>query len=165
MTIYLTNHWRMNKILNFILIFIYIVLGLFFCCNFESIKVLFMDIICVSFPLVVIIYIQRTTVRTLMKKVEFTKGKITLISSKNKNVTIELNKVVYYEILQLRVGVYKSERFIVISNAPFESLNKYKGLAELCKQLDKSNIQAIVPYNEETTPWLDIDDWVDQSKH
>ena len=124
-----------------------------------------MDIICVSFPLVVIIYIQRTTVRTLMKKVEFTKGKITLISSKNKNVTIELNKVVYYEILQLRVGVYKSERFIVISNTPFESLNKYKGLAELCKQLDKSNIQVIVPYNEDTTPWLDIDDWVDQSKH
>ena len=165
MTIYLTNHWRMNKILNFIFIFIYIVFGLFFCCNFESIKVLFMDIICVSFPLVVIIYIQRTTVRTLMKKVEFTKGKITLISSKNKNVTIELNKVVYYEILQLRVGMYKSERFIVISNTPFESLNKYKGLAELCKQLDKSNIQAIVPYNEETTPWLDIDDWVDQSKH
>ncbi len=162
MTVYLSNYWRKNKTINYILTFVYIVLGVLFIWwnKFESVEIFLMDIICISFPIVVIIYIQGTTVRTLMKKVLFTKDEITLISSKNKILTVNLNEKVYYEILCLKVAVYSSQKFIVLSNNPFEPLIKYKGLAEACKCLDKTNIQVIAPYNEKTIPWLKMDNWI-----
>ena len=57
-----------------------------------------------------------------------------------------------------------SKNFIVISNMPFDSYSKISGLGGLCKLIDKENIKVIAPYNEETFPYLKIDNWKEIQK-
>lgn len=69
---------------------------------------------------------------------------------------------VYYEILPLIEGVYSTQKFIVLSNIPFESYKNHRvtRLGIICKLIDKNGTQIIMLYNNQTIHnFLDISEW------
>ncbi len=165
MTINLANNWKIGgRITIVFLILCYILFGLFFVKdtdNFiDSITVILITLI----PILVCLFLLLPVVNKLSKKITFSENEIVMISSKKKSTSVDLNKTVYYETLKLRADKCISKNFIVISNTPFESYSKISGLGGLCKLIDKENIKVIAPYNEETFPYLKIDNWKEIQK-
>lgn len=161
MTINLANNWKIgSKITIIFLILCYIIVGLFFIKDTDNFTDLITGILITLTPILVLLFFLLPVVNKLSKKITFSKNEIVMISSKKKSTSVDLNKVIYYEILKLRIDKCISKDFIVISNSPFESFSKIDGLGGLCKLIDKENTKVIAPYNEETLPWLKLDKWI-----
>lgn len=161
MTINLANNWKIgSKITIIFLILCYIIVGLFFIKDTDNFTDLITGILITLTPILVLLFFLLPEVNKLSKKITFSKNEIVMISSKKKSTSVDLNKVIYYEILKLRIDKCISKDFIVISNSPFESFSKIDGLGALCKLIDKENTKVIAPYNEETLPWLKLDKWI-----
>ena len=161
MTINLANNWKIGgRITIVFLILCYILFGLFFVKDTDNFIDLITVILITLIPILVCLFLLLPVVNKLSKKITFSENEIVMISSKKKSTSVDLNKVIYYEILKLRIDKCISKDFIVISNSPFESFSKIDGLGGLCKLIDKENTKVIAPYNEETLPWLKLDKWI-----
>lgn len=166
MIVTLSNHWKITKIILYILMFFYLLFGIgifsSICTeplNEDDILLYIFLFILLGVVLFTFIYIKKTLVDLLTQKIKFSENKIAMISSKKETACVDLNKETYYEILHLIVGRCNSQNFIIISNESFESYDKINGLGKLCKVLHKDKTKIIAPYNETTFPFLNIDEW------
>lgn len=164
MIINLSDDWCTQKRINRFLMLVWIFLaGCLFVKNSFLDAIIFEDIIigviASVIPVICLVFLEIVAIKPIMKKIEFSENFISMISSKNKSVSIDLNESVYCEILKLRVGKYKSQDFLILSNEKFETLNEIKGLGKLCRIIDKDSKKIIVPYTEKTILWIKVDCW------
>ena len=75
--------------------------------------------------------------------------------------SLNLETDVYYEVLLLIEGIYSKQDFVVLSNSPFVpyQASNVRGLAKLCKSIDKNGKQIVMPYNQYVTNYFDSSTW------
>ncbi len=148
MKIYLSKYWWLNSFIMIFLI-VFIVIGAVIFCAWSRDREDYIVILCAASWVLVAIGILFLTKRLLAYTI-VGENQIKEFSVFSKELcTVKTSDAVYYEILPLIVGVFCTEKFIVLSDAPFASYH-YRGffrLLELCKYIDKNGSQIILPYN------------------
>lgn len=73
--------------------------------------------------------------------------------------TITTTNPTYYAVFTSPQGMLSTDRFIVLSNEPFEYQTTY-GVAKV-RFIQHYNMakQIVIPYNEQTIPILNLDAW------
>lgn len=158
MTVNLSDDWCIQKKINITIIVVFLIWGVFLFTqnNFEDIII---GILTSGVPVACMLFIEIKAVNPIIKKINFSVDFIVMTSSKNRCISVDLNKSIYFQVLKTRVGKYKSQKFIILSNNKFEALNQINGLGKICKIIDKDQNKIIVPYNEKTSPWFKLDVW------
>lgn len=166
MTFYISKIRKLEYIINYLLILcIFLLSGFLYKIDINAPIIdkttIFVLSIIITIP---ILYIQKKSIIPTVKKIAISKNELTMISLNKRKTTVDLKSDIYYEIIYLFVDRYApSRRFIVVSNSPFESLAKIKGIAKVCQLLDKKQNIVIIPYNEETIPLLNTEAWIELS--
>lgn len=70
-----------------------------------------------------------------------------------KQAFVDGNSKTYFKIFHLIEGSFSTRDFVVISNSYIDLPKEVKGLAELCKLVDKNKGQIILPYDN---PYMEI---------
>ncbi len=71
--------------------------------------------------------------------------------------TLDLAKLVYYEIFKARVDLFYIHDFIALSNDPFE-LEDHKDKRGFFVRYDQRSL-LVMPYNDKTKPLVQINKW------
>lgn len=163
MTVYLSNYWRTT---NFLLCIITVCPFLIFSYIYiTEPSHSFLDTITIflipSIYIVVFLFLHKTAIKPILKKIDITENEIVMLSSRKKQIVVDTKEKVYCEKLRLVVGKHSSQYFIVLSNSPFETFKNIKGLGAVCKKIDKSEGIIIAPYNEKTIAVFENYEWTE----
>ena len=160
MTVYLSDYWRVQNKFTVFWGVPWIFFGVFFFDKNNLRESIFILLVC-CYPLVCMVFLQIYSDKLIVKKISFSSDLIVMTSKKNRNISVDLSKSVYFQIVKSMVGKCRSEEFIILSNDKFEALSKKdsSGIGGVCKFIDKDKTKIVAPYNEKTIPWLKLDSW------
>lgn len=158
MKIYLSKYWRQNSL--FILcLMILLIVALVFFCFWSNDREDYIMVLCTSwFVLIlgcILICSQKFLTYAIVEKHEI--HSYSLFSKKL--CTITTTSPIYYAVFSSPQGMLSTNRFIVLSNEPFEYQATY-GVAKV-RFIQHYNMakQIVLPYNEQTIPILNLDAW------
>lgn len=158
MKIYLSKYWIKNNICLLASLIILIIIFIILSIKIDNAEDTIIMVGCGMFYVFLFCYLLRVVI-SYVRYVVKENNQFVMCSFFGKRITaISLDFDVYYETLPLIEGMYSTQNFIIISNHPFRSYREqgFFQLGKLCKTLDKTKNQIIMPYNEQTQNLLDV---------
>ncbi len=159
MKIYLSSYWKKSCVFCAIFVAIVVVSTVMFCIWSQDKE----DYVLIIGSLLFIFlfgYLINTSLK-LVRYIKVENNNLVMYSfCKKAMCAINLEAVVYYEILPLIESAYTKKEYIILSNFPFESFQKRsaEGLAKICKLIDTNGNQIISPFNNQfSSNLLNID--------
>lgn len=160
MKFYVSSYWKRCVIFGTAMILAIFISTLIFCAWSRDSE----DYIIIIGAAIFIIIIGYLTVLSLRLVRYITKdgNQMTMHSfcgRKMSSVNLELD--VYYEICNMAEGTHKKQDFMIVSNTPFESYQKYgyNGLSKVCRAIDEKRDQIIIPCEKGVLTDSDIIAW------
>lgn len=158
MKIYLSKYWRQNALFIFCLMILLIVASVFFCV-WSNDREDYIIVLCVAWCVLILGCILVCSKRFLTYVI-FKNYEIHSYSYFSKKLcTITTTNPIYYKIFTTPQGLLNKNEYIVLSNELFEYKETY-GFAKV-RFIQHYNMskQIILPYNEQTIQFLDLDSW------
>ncbi len=153
MKTYLLKHWNANFIFGIMMIIAAIILTALFCILYPDREnyILIIGLSGYFAAFGAVICIASKLVRYITEE----NGQLVMYSlRKKKKGYLNTHEDIYYEILTLTEGMYCVNKFVVLSNVPFESYKRRSkkkayfglGLGTVCRLAEADGRQIVLPY-------------------
>lgn len=160
MKIYLSSYWKRSCWFSTIMIVLILLFTVLFCIWSHDDEDYILIVGAVLFVLL-FCYLTGISMR-LVRYVRKENQQLVMYSLCGRKLSsLSLETDIYYEILPLIEGTCSKRDFIILSNEPFMSYqtNRFSGLAKICKSIDTTGNQVIMPYGTPILSNLNISAW------
>lgn len=145
MKIYLSKYWNNNLIFMLAMIALIIVCTVIFCVLLPDEENYILVILIALFE-ALLCFVLSLMLKLVRYVDEEDKFLVMYSFAGKKQAFIDVNAKTYFKVFRLVEGSFSTRDFVVISNSYIDLPKEVKGLAELCKLVDKNKKQIILPY-------------------
>ena len=151
MKLYLSKYWVRNCVLITLMIAVILLLTVIFCALMPDEENYILVILVALFEVMqcFLLILMLKLVRYVVEEDNFL---VMYSFNGKKQAFVDGNSKTYFKIFHLIEGSFSTRDFVVISNSYIDLPKEVKGLAELCKLVDKNREQIILPYDN---PYMD----------
>ena len=160
MKVYVSSYWRRCVVFNIAMILIILAATLIFGAWSRDSED-YILIIGAAIFIIIIGYLTAVSLR-LVRYITKDGNQMTMHSFCGKKLSsVNLESDVYYEICNMAEGTHKKQDFMIVSNTPFRSYQKYgyNGLSKVCRAIGEKGDQIIIPCGKGVFADSDILTW------